>query len=496
MLDYLEKRGFAKRTANYKLRDWLISRQRYWGTPIPIVYCGACGIVPVPEQELPVVLPNDVTFTSSGNSLASSESFVNAACPRCSRRARRETDTMDTFVDSSWYFFRYCDNKNDKLPFEKGKAHAWMPVDQYIGGIEHAILHLLYARFFTKALRDLGLAYASEPFTRLLTQGMVLKDGAKMSKSLGNVVDPGEIINRYGADTARVFILFAALPEKELEWSEQGVEGSYRLLQRIAALFEESPSVGGNTRTLRDRHLRSQTHRTIKLVTRHMERFEFSFAIGKINELARALTRYRSAGELNSALYAESLTALTLLISPFAPHLAEELWEKLGKKPFVSAHRWPKANEKYIDPLVEAAEGLVDASIADIDGILKLAAIRRPQRISIFIAEKWKYLFIGAVRQQLAKTRNTGEIIRAVLKNAALRKHGNEIAKLVPKLAADPSRLPAAELEQKTELKALRESRQLIEKEFKCTVEIARAEKSGEQKAKQAMPGKPGIVVK
>ena len=493
---WLESRNLGKATVQYKLRDWLISRQRYWGTPIPIVYCGACGIVPVPEKELPVVLPNDVTFTPSGNPLASSESFVNADCPRCGRRAKRETDTMDTFVDSSWYFFRYCDSKNSKAPFDRQKAAHWTPVDQYIGGIEHAILHLLYARFFTKALRELGLADVNEPFTRLLTQGMVLKDGAKMSKSLGNVVDPGEIISRYGADTARVFILFAALPEKELEWSEQGVEGSYRFLQRIAALFEESPTVKGNKRMLRERHLRSLTHRTIKLVTEHMERFEFSFAISKISELAKALTRYKSAGEINGARYAEALAALTLLISPFAPHLAEELWEKLGKKPFVSTHRWPKANEKYIDPSVEAAEGIVDASIADIGGILKLAAIRKPQRISIFIAEKWKYVFIGAVRQQLAATRNSGEIIREVLKNAALRKHGGEIAKLVPKLAADPSRLPAAELEQKTELKALKESRQLIEKEFTCTVEVIQAETSSEQKAKQAMPGKPGIVVK
>ena len=225
--DFAEKKGFGRRTVNYKLKDWLISRQRYWGTPIPVVYCSKCGIVPVDESELPVLLPGDVKFSGSGNPLETSESFKKCKCPKCGGSANRETDTMDTFVDSSWYFMRYCSPNYEELPFDKESVNYWMPVDQYIGGIEHACMHLIYARFFTKALRDLGLISFDEPFMRLLTQGMVTKDGAKMSKSLGNVVDPTNIIEKYGPDTARLFILFAASPEKELEWSDQGVQGCY-----------------------------------------------------------------------------------------------------------------------------------------------------------------------------------------------------------------------------------------------------------------------------
>ena len=230
IMDYLEEKGWGRRAIRYRLRDWLISRQRYWGTPIPIIYCGKCGVVPVPYSDLPVKLPKPekCKFTGQGNPLETCREFVETKCPKCSGKARRDTDTMDTFVDSSWYFMRYCSPDYENGPFDKKAAEYWMPVDQYIGGIEHAILHLLYARFFTKALRDLGLVNVDEPFARLLTQGMVIKDGAKMSKSLGNVVDPAEISSKYGPDTARLFILFAALPEKELDWSDRGVNGSFR----------------------------------------------------------------------------------------------------------------------------------------------------------------------------------------------------------------------------------------------------------------------------
>ncbi|HLC74755.1 MAG TPA: leucine--tRNA ligase, partial [Candidatus Nanoarchaeia archaeon] len=328
--DWLVKNKCGRKTTNYKLRDWLLSRQRYWGTPIPMVYCKKCGIVPVPEKDLPVKLPTDVKFTPSGNPLATSKSFTNTTCPACSSPAQRETDTMDTFVDSSWYFLRYCDNKNSTAPFDKKKAEHWSPVDQYIGGIEHAVLHLLYARFFTKALRDLGLIKIDEPFSRLLCQGMVLKDGSKMSKSLGNVVDPGEIIAKYGADTARLFILFAALPEKELEWSDQGVEGSHRFLQRIYELYVDNTYSTEKTKAFRDKHLSSHTQRTIESVTQHIEHFEFSLAIGKLMELVKVLTTYKSAGKMQKEIYLNALNAVALLLSPFAPHLAEECWELLG----------------------------------------------------------------------------------------------------------------------------------------------------------------------
>lgn len=454
------------------------------------------GIVPVPEKDLPVELPKDVKFMPSGNPVATSETFLNTKCPHCRSPAKRETDTMDTFVDSSWYFFRYCDNENNKTPFDKTKAQYWTPVNQYIGGIEHAILHLLYARFFTKALRDLGLTTISEPFERLLTQGMVLKDGIKMSKSVGNVVDPGDIISKYGSDTARLFILFAALPEKELEWSDQGVEGSFKLLQRIASLFESIPEKSAETKTFRDKHLLSHTHRTIKLVTEHMEKFEFSLAIGKLNELVKTLTSYRNAGDINKKIYGEALTNLTLLLSPFAPHLAEELWEKLGNKVFVSTEKWPTANEKLIDLKAEAAEDAVHTTMGDISGILKITNIVKPQKIILIVADDWKYVFTAAIRGLLEKTRNTGEIIKSLMQNANLKKYGQDISKLVPKFVSDPSKLPAFDLDQKTELTALNESQKLIEAEFKCAVEILSAEKSKEQKAKQAMPGKPAILVK
>ena len=295
----LERKGRGNREIKYRLRDWLISRQRYWGTPIPIVYCPDCGEVPVPEEDLPVILPIDIALTGMGDSpLAMSEEFANTTCPLCGKPARRETDTMDTFVCSSWYFLRFTDPKNTKAPFDRKKADAWMPVDQYIGGVEHAILHLMYARFFTKVLSDLGLCSCDEPFKNLLTQGMVLKDGAKMSKSKGNVVSPEDIIEKYGADTARLFILFAAPPERDLEWSDQGVEGCYRFLNRIWRLVEESTHVVANAGKIDSGHLNEEDremlyviNRTVKKVTEDIkERFNFNTAISAVMEMVNALT--------------------------------------------------------------------------------------------------------------------------------------------------------------------------------------------------------------
>jgi len=326
----------GEKKTNYKLRDWLVSRQRYWGAPIPIIYCEMCGIVPVPEKDLPVKLPMDVKFTGEGASpLTQSKEFVNAKCPKCGMPARRETDTLDTFNCSSWYFFRYCDPHNDKKPFDQAKAKEWMPVDQYIGGIEHAILHLLYSRFYTKVLYDAGWVNCDEPFTNLLTQGMVVKDGAKMSKSKGNVVDPDYIIEKYGADTARLFILFASPPEKELEWSDQGVEGCYRFLNRVWRLVVGSaltPQKASDTAGVRA--LERKLHQTLKSVTEDIERFSFNTAIAKLMELTNAMY------ELGTTK--EALEALLLMLSPFAPHLAEELWHQLGHKDSICQHPWPK----------------------------------------------------------------------------------------------------------------------------------------------------------
>lgn len=347
--EYVEQEGFGKRTVNWRLRDWGISRQRYWGTPIPIIYCERCGTVPVPEKDLPVILPTNVELTGKGRSpLAESPSFRDTTCPQCGGSARRETDTMDTFVDSSWYFLRYCSPKHAEAPFDKKAAGYWMSVDQYIGGIEHAVLHLLYARFFTKVIRDLGLFDGDEPFQNLLTQGMVIKDGAKMSKSKGNVVDPDFIISKYGADTARLFSLFAAPPERDLEWNDQGVDGAYRFLHRVWAVVYK---YHGQIRSVRPAGseaagdpLYRKTHLTIKKVTEDIEReFHFNTAIAALMEMVNELYEFTAQGVSGEKLpvLRFAIEALILLIAPFAPHVAEELWESLGNTTSIANRAWP-----------------------------------------------------------------------------------------------------------------------------------------------------------
>ncbi|MDF1524666.1 MAG: leucine--tRNA ligase [bacterium] len=358
-ISYMEEKGWGREALSYRLRDWLISRQRYWGTPIPIIYCSQCGEVPVPEGDLPVILPSDVEFTGEGNPLETSETFLNVPCPNCSGPARRETDTMDTFIDSSWYPFRYTDPAYDKAPFDPAKAAYWMPVDQYIGGIEHAILHLLYARFFTKGLRDLGLTDANEPFKRLLTQGMVIKDGAKMSKSMGNVVPADEMMERYGADTARVFILFASPPERELEWSDQGVDGSFRFLNRVHRLVMENLSLFADESGVTgqgDENVRSLIrvrHRAVQKVREDIERrFQFNTAISAIMELVNEIQRFIAGngtkGEGAASAVSDALRTTILLLAPFAPHLAEELWEAVGQGESVFKCQWPSYDQELV----------------------------------------------------------------------------------------------------------------------------------------------------
>lgn len=358
IMDKAEAEGFGKRRVNYRLRDWLISRQRYWGAPIPIIYCPHCGEVLVPEDQLPVRLPEDVSFTAGAKSpLATSEEFVHCKCPKCGADAIRETDTMDTFLCSSWYYLRYTDAHNDKMPFDKELNNYWGPVDQYIGGIEHAILHLLYSRFFVKVLRDAGLVDYDEPFSNLLTQGMVIKDGAKMSKSLGNVVSPEEILSKYGADTARLFILFAAPPERELEWSDQGVEGSFRFLNRIwrivqafeAVLAQKVTEYDHSNLSEADKDLRRVLHSSIKKVTNDIEtRFNFNTAISTMMELVNALYAYKEAAkELNAGLIYEAISDLIKMMSPFVPHITEELWRgAIDANSSVHEQSWPECDEE------------------------------------------------------------------------------------------------------------------------------------------------------
>ena len=353
IIDYLEEKKIGKKSINYKLRDWLISRQRYWGTPIPMIHCDDCGWVPEKEENLPVLLPADVQFTGKGESpLATSKTFVNTTCPVCGKPARRELDTMDTYLDSSWYFLRYCDPKNTEAPFSKEKVDYWMNVDQYIGGVEHAILHLMYARFFQMALYDLGLVSTEEPFKNLLTQGMVIKDGAKMSKSLGNVVSPAEIIDKYGADTARLFILFAAPPERELDWSDKGVEGSFRFINRVYRMVydfsqnysevPESYEINGDA----DKNMAYWLNYAIKKVSDDIgERFNFNTAISTIMELVNEMYRYKE-GSVNPGLFGAAIKDLIIMLAPFVPHVTEEMWEHLGYEGSVHDQNWPEYDEK------------------------------------------------------------------------------------------------------------------------------------------------------
>ncbi len=355
MAAWAKDKGLGETAVTYRLRDWGISRQRYWGTPIPMIYCQACGIVPVPCENLPVEIPYEAEFTGeAGSPLEKIPSFVNVTCPKCGGPARRETDTMDTFVDSSWYFFRYTSPDHTELPFTKTSADYWLPVDLYIGGVEHAILHLIYSRFFTKLLRDLGLTAVDEPFPHYLAQGMVLKDGTAMSKSKGNVVDPDEMLQHYGADALRLFILFASPPEKEFAWNEDGIEGCYRFLGRIWQLFKEikplrteaespasfSPDPAAFSR------LRKKVHQTIRKVGEDVElRFHLNTAVSAIMELANTLRKEKDAlrgSDDGRALLGEALETLILALAPFTPHISEEMWRQMGHETLVLRAAWPK----------------------------------------------------------------------------------------------------------------------------------------------------------
>lgn len=357
----LVKQGAGEATTQYRLRDWNISRQRYWGAPIPVVYCEHCGMVPEKDENLPIELPLDAQVRPDGRSpLPETPSFVEAICPKCGRPAKRETDTMDTFVESSWYFSKYTSPGSDGA-FDPRELAYWMPVDQYIGGVEHAILHLLYARFFTKALRDLGIypPDLSEPFTRLLTQGMVLMDGAKMSKSKGNVVDPGSMIDRYGADTVRLFCLFAAPPERDFNWSESGIDGSFRFLNRLWRLFGEerllpmlaAQSTAEDAQTPQMRELRRKEHETIKKVTSDIEnRFQINTAIAAIMELVNALAATRPGeSEAEKRVFSSAMATVLTLLSPVAPHITAELWQRMGHPDDISKQAWPKWNEDALE---------------------------------------------------------------------------------------------------------------------------------------------------
>ena len=477
---HLVKLKMAKRTVQFKLHDWLISRQRFWGCPIPIIYCEKCGVVGVPGKDLPVRLPDNFKFENvEGNPLEQCKEFVNTKCPKCSGKARRETDTMDTFVDSSWYFLRYCDPRNTKKMFDPKKANYWMPVDMYIGGKEHATMHLIYFRFFTKFLRDIGMLKVDEPTYKLFNQGMLHKDGVVMSKSKGNVVSQEEISDKYGIDTARFFLMFSAGSDKDKEWDDKGVEGSYRFVNKFYNLITEKKIV-------KDKRPKqeSKIHSAIKEVTGLIEKMEYNIALIKIMDVVNYL---HNQEDINKNV----MENVVLLLSPFIPHLCEELWEKLGNKGFISLASWPKVDSKKIDTSLEAEEGLVEGVIADIKSVLKLLNKDIEEKVTLIVADSWKYSVIKKVQKELGRTHNVGEIIKKVMD----KKYGKEIGQLVPRLVKDPSKIPSTVLDQKTELKTLADAHQQIVTEFDSHIEVVRAEDSQDNKKGNALPGKPAIVI-
>jgi leucyl-tRNA synthetase len=340
MAAFAEQRGFGKAAITFRIKDWGISRQRYWGTPIPVIHCPVCGVVPVPEDQLPVVLPSNVEITGAGRSpLENVPEFVNVKCPKCGAAARRETDTMDTFMDSSWYFYRYCDARNSSAPFDPAKIAYWFEIDQYIGGVEHAILHLIYSRFFTKVMRDIGLIKNSEPARRLFTQGMVIAEGAKMSKNKGNVVGADMLAEKYGADTARMFVLFAAPPEKEVDWRWEGAEGIYRFLGRVYRFITRNVPPQERSGSA-DRAVLRKLHQTLKKITEDFEtRWHFNTCIASVMELMNLL--YAEETNISAQTMPQILEALALMLAPFAPYVSQEIWDELGHEGPVFRQPWP-----------------------------------------------------------------------------------------------------------------------------------------------------------
>lgn len=469
MADFLVEKKCAKKVVNYKIRDWCISRQKYWGTPIPIVYCKKCGIVPVPEKDLPVILPLKVKFGKKGAPpLATNKKFVNTKCPKCKGPAKRETDTMTTFVDSAWYFLRYTSPHYNKGPFDKEKVKYWLPVDQYIGGAEHAVGHLMYSRFITKFLKDKGYLDFNEPFLRLLNQGMVKKGGVKMSKSKGNVVDPRDVIKKHGVDALRTYLLFMAEPTKDVEWSDKEMIGVSNFLKKIVNIKEKMKKAKG------DRYIESVSQRKIEAVTSAMKRLQQNVAILELIDFANKLSKHPSL---------DSYKALLKMLTPFAPHTTEELWESLGEKKMISIQKWPEPDESKISLKEEAGEEYISNVIKDVEEIKKLSRIEKPRKITIFVAPAWKHEVFDSIIQGI-------ELKELIKKYKDKEKEvANYYAKLQKKKPLEEKFLKGHEL------KHLELSKDFLEKELKTKLEIIPAEKSNHSKALIAEPEKPGILV-
>ena len=464
-------------TINYKLRDWLISRQRYWGTPIPIINCEKCGEVPVPEKDLPIKLPKEVKF-GKGNPLETNDKFINTKCPKCGAPSKRETDTMDTFVNSSWYQLRYTDPNNNKEIFNKAKANYWNPVDFYLGGKEHACMHLIYVRFYTKFLRDIGLLKFDEPAKRLFNQGMLHGyDGNKMSKSLGNTVNPLPTIEKQGTDPLRLFLVSVAAPDSDYNWDDKGVLSTNKFLTKVYNYFQKVKINKSSEKT------ESKLNKTIQLVTEDIENLRYNIVIIKLRELFESFKNQESKSTLESFL---------ILLNPFCPHLTEELWEKIGNKQFISNTNWPKPNLKKINEDFELIDKMIKTLFLDIKNIQKLANKKKLAQVNLFVANKWKYQLYDLLRKQLKQTRNPKDIISHVMKSD-LKQHGKDVMKIIPKIIKAGS-VPYY-LSLNKEHQALKDSIKDLEKEFSCKVNIILADKSQEDKSKQALPGKPAILI-
>jgi leucyl-tRNA synthetase len=522
----LSSMDMGQETLNYKLRDWLISRQRYWGCPIPIIYCDTCGIVSVPYEDLPVELPKDVKFTGKGNPLNTSESFVNTSCPQCGKQARRETDTMDTFVDSSWYFFRYCDPNEEDLPYRKEIADYWMNVDFYAGGVEHAILHLMYARFFTRVARDLGLHSVDEPFQRLLTQGMVNKahpycsecgtfamkaemnnesckrcgtkyilKSVKMSKSYGNTVDPIGLMNKYGADAARFFILFGASPESGLEWSNEGIGFAYKFIKNFYYLVSEPIQTRQVKHSVSDQLILYNLHKTIKIVAESFEDIALRAAINHIIQFTSELRKYKESGG-QEEVCKECIEKLLLLFHPIAPHITEELWEEFEKSGFVSLAPWPSYDDAILTRENEFKWKLTNNIFEDIQSIKQAVKINKLNEITIIVADEWKFNFYADLLSLIEKSTNQGFITKELMKHEEYKIHSKFVVQTIKKVLNNIGKYSKVSLSSSEEFQFFEDITSIVEKRYDCKVTVLSEKNSNEKKAIQALPGKPGIVIK
>ena len=478
----------AEQSVQYQLRDWGISRQRYWGTPIPVVHCDDCGPVLVPESDLPVELPEFVNTT--GNPLDAATEWKQTACPACGEPAVRETDTMDTFVDSSWYFLRYVSPDLADAPFDRDRANDWMPVDQYVGGIEHAVMHLLYSRFFTKVLADHEGLDHREPFTNLLAQGMVQLDGEKMSKSTGNVVSPQRIVDEYGADTARLFMLQAAQPERDFDWSEEGVRSTHRFLARLTDLVEEYAAGDAATdadRATVDDYVADEIDAAVAIAGAEYDDLTFNVALRETQALVNTLRSYREYADPHPEVYERGLDVAVRLLAPVTPHLAEELWETLGRDGFVVAADWPAAT---VDrETVERRRRLVKNTREDVRDIVEVAGIDDPERIDVVVAPDWKYDALA-----IAADSDADNLIGELMAEDHIREQGDAAAAYGQDLQAEREALSKT-LSGDEEYAALRAAAWLIEREFDAPVAVERAADADPDTAAQAAPGRPAIDI-